>query len=122
MESGFAAAYRSGKTLCYVLLVVSTLLLCACGATSTSPGGTAARTATTAPHPSVVYVAIGASDAVGLGASDPNKTAYVPLLIARLPRAANALNLGISGATVHDALTQELPRAIADQPTLVTVW
>jgi acyl-CoA thioesterase-1 len=73
-------------------------------------------------RPSVVYVAIGASDAVGLGATDPNKTAYVPQLIARLPSGASSLNLGISGAKVHDALTQELPQAIADQPTLVTVW
>src|SRR5262249_12082000 len=39
-----------------------------------------------------------------------------------LPGNASALNLGISGATVHDALTQELPEALADQPTLATVW
>jgi lysophospholipase L1-like esterase len=70
----------------------------------------------------VRYVALGASDAVGVGASDPNHTAYIPLLIARLPQGSTALNLGISGETLHSALTDELPQAIQAQPTLVTIW
>jgi lysophospholipase L1-like esterase len=70
----------------------------------------------------VRYVALGASDAVGVGASDPNHTAYVPLLIARLPSGSTALNLGISGETLRGALTSELPDAIQAQPSLITVW
>jgi lysophospholipase L1-like esterase len=70
----------------------------------------------------MVYVALGASDAVGVGASDPNTTAYVPRLIARLPAHALALNLGVSGYTVKQALAEELPQALAAHPTLVTVW
>ena len=70
----------------------------------------------------MVYVALGASDAVGVGATDPNQTAYIPLLIRRLPPHAEALNLGVSGYTVHQALVDELPPALAAHPSLVTVW
>jgi acyl-CoA thioesterase I len=119
----FPAARRSARPLHYtLLLIVIMTLLGACNRSSVSSQGAAAAQATPTARPSVAYVAIGASDAVGLGASNPNKTAYVPLLISHLPRGASALNLGISGATVHDALTQELPQALADQPTLATVW
>src|SRR5262249_46296839 len=62
------------------------------------------------------------SDAVGIGADDPNTQGYVPILISRLPKNARALNLGIGGIHLHEALTQEMPDAIADHPTLVTVW
>jgi acyl-CoA thioesterase I len=79
-------------------------------------------TATPTAPASVVYVALGASDAVGVGADDPNTQAYVPILISRLPKGTRALNLGISTIHLHDALTQELPDAIAAHPTLVTIW
>ena len=69
-----------------------------------------------------MYVALGASDAVGVGSSDPNRTAYVPILISRLPKGSAALNLGISGETLHAALSDELSQAIAQQPTLITIW
>lgn len=68
------------------------------------------------------YVALGASDAVGVGASDANHTAYVPLLISRLPKGSVPLNLGISGETLSGALKDELPQAIAAKPTVITVW
>jgi acyl-CoA thioesterase I len=102
-------------------------LLAGCGSSPNGAGATPTAapspqaTATGAP-PSVRYVALGASDAVGVGASDPNHTAYVPILISRLPQGSSALNLGINGETLHGALTTELPQAIAAQPTLVTVW
>lgn len=99
--------------------VMLLLLLAACGSPSTRAGGTVP----TATHqPSVIYVALGASDAVGVGADDPNTQGYVPRIIAHLPADAAALNLGISGIVLHDALTRELPRALAAHPTLVTVW
>jgi lysophospholipase L1-like esterase len=69
-----------------------------------------------------VYVALGASDAVGIGANDPNTQGYVPRLIARLPTGSEALNLGILGNTLDPALSNELPQALAVHPTLVTVW
>lgn len=106
-------------------LLAAALVLAACAG-----GGNASTT--TAPHssgtpsptvvPPVIYVAIGASDAVGVGADNPNTDAYVPLLIARLPKGSRALNLGISGNTMRPALTNELPPAIAAHPTLITIW
>ncbi|HEY7339933.1 MAG TPA: GDSL-type esterase/lipase family protein [Ktedonobacterales bacterium] len=101
-----------------LLLAVSVLAACgeAIGARRATPAATPTAT------PSMVYVAMGASDAVGVGASDPNTTAYVPRLIARLPAHAFALNLGVSGYTVKQALAEELPQALAAHPTLVTVW
>lgn len=115
--------------LALLVAVVAASALAGCGGTSVvtaSPTATNAPTATIAPtatpRPQVRYVALGASDAVGVGASDPNHTAYVPLIIAHLPAGSTALNLGISGETLHKALTDELPSAIQAHPTLVTVW
>jgi len=108
-----------------MLGVLFALLLVGCGggANGGAPSqGASSGASTPAKRPSVVYVALGASDAAGVGASDPNRTAYVPLLIARLPKGSSALNLGISGETLHGALADELPQAIAQQPTLITVW
>jgi lysophospholipase L1-like esterase len=100
------------------LCLALTLLLAACGG-----GAQAGRpTPTATRQPSVVYVALGASDAVGIGAADPNTQGYVPRLIARLPADAESVNLGISGETLHKALVEELPGALSKHPTLVTVW
>lgn len=99
---------------------VLTLLLAACGSAPAAVIRRAPPTPTVPPP--VVYAAIGASDAVGVGAAHPNTEGYVPRLIAHLPPHSHALNVGISGALLHEALTRELPQVIALQPTLVTVW
>lgn len=122
---------RSLVGLLASLLLAALLALAACsaptGTGSTPPPSatatTSATTSATATLPAGVrYVAIGASDAVGVGASNPNVTAYVPILISRLPKGSYALNLGISGETLGRALTDELPQAVAAKPTLITVW
>ncbi len=106
-----------------VLLLCVVLVLGACGGgPSNATASRPAPTPTATLVPPVVYVALGASDAVGVGADNPNTQGYVPLLIARLPRGSQALNLGISGNMLHDALSNELPAALAVHPTLVTVW
>ena len=71
----------------------SSLLSNAGGPTTgqSSPTATPTRVPTQAPPP-VRYVAMGASDAVGVGASNPNTTGYVPILISRLPKGSYALN------------------------------
>jgi lysophospholipase L1-like esterase len=102
-----------------LLAALLTLVACGAGADSLLPK---APTPTATVKPSMVYVALGASDAVGVGATDPNQTAYIPLLIRRLPPHAEALNLGVSGYTVHQALVDEMPPALAAHPSLVTVW
>lgn len=116
--------FASRRASLVVLLLVGALLLAACGGAST-PSATIHRpTATprTVAKPSVSYVALGASDAVGVGADNPNTQGYVPIIISRLPTGSAALNLGISGITLHDALRQELPEVAAAQPTFITVW
>lgn len=109
-------------------MLIALLALAGCAAapttsTPSSPASTVRPTATTTPAgPTVRYVAVGASDAVGVGATDANRTAYVPLLISRLPKGSMSLNLGISGETLSGALKDELPQAVAAKPTVITVW
>jgi acyl-CoA thioesterase I len=103
------------------LLLVLVLLLAACSSGATV-GTVPHATPTATIHPPVVYVAIGASDAVGVGADDPNTQGYIPVLISRLPKYSQVLNLGVSGYTLHQALQGEVPQALADHPTLVTIW
>lgn len=75
------------------------------------------------PPPAARYVVVGASDAVGYGADDPATDAW-PQVLARtaLEPHASLVNLGIAGATVADALDQELPEALAERATVALVW
>jgi lysophospholipase L1-like esterase len=72
----------------------------------TSPAPAATVRATTTPSPSptpaVRYVAIGASDTVGVGASDPATGSWPAIAL--------------------QAKDQQLPGAIAQHPTVVTIW
>ncbi len=70
----------------------------------------------------ITYVALGASDAVGVGSNQPGAQGYVPLIAARLPHGSHMLNLGISGIRLHAALSEELPLALNTSPQLVTIW
>lgn len=104
-------------SLAFICLVA----LAGCGATSSGANGPATSPTATRVA-SVRYVALGASDAVGVGAADPNTQGYVPVLISRLPQDAFALNLGVSGYKAHDALQNKLSAALNAHPTLVTIW
>ena len=70
-----------------------------------------------------VYVAIGASETLGIGAAHPNEEAW-PQLFYRsyLPRAVVFYDLGVAAETTAAAIQQELPAALALRPTLVTIW
>lgn len=72
-------------------------------------------------HP-ITYIALGASDAVGVGSNVPGSQGYVPLIAARLPTGSHMLNLGISGIHLHEALSEELPLALSNSPDLITIW
>lgn len=107
------------------------LLICsACASTGTSTTATPAVTPTPTQPVSaqqilagpVTYVALGASDAVGVGSNEPGSQGYVPLLGTRLPRGSHIVNLGVSGIHLHAALQQELPIALTTAPKLVTIW
>jgi lysophospholipase L1-like esterase len=114
---------RSVVALVAALLALAFLfVLAGCGGGAQTSGRPTPPPASPTHQPSVVYVALGASDAVGVGANNPNTQGYVPDIIARLPHDAFALNLGVSGYRIRDALLNELPQAVAAHPTLVTVW
>ncbi len=84
-----------------------------------APAPAPGRTPLTAP---LTYVAIGASDAVGMGTRDPAREGWVPLLAQQLPPGTRLVNLGVPGIALHDAVDQALPRAVAAQPGLITIW
>lgn len=70
-----------------------------------------------------LYVAVGASDAVGVGARWPGREAWPRLLHRRaFGRQTRLVNLGVSGATVASALAVQVPRAERLGPDVVTVW
>jgi lysophospholipase L1-like esterase len=96
-----------------LLLLISLLASIIAGCTGAPPA---------AVERPLTLVAIGASDAVGVGASDPLKTGWVPQLHQKLPAGTRLVNLGISGAKVADAIDQELPVAVDVDPDLVVVW
>jgi lysophospholipase L1-like esterase len=73
------------------------------------------------PRP-ITYVALGASDAVGVGTRSPATEGWVPQLGWRLGPGARTVNLGVSGSTLRQALDEQLGPALDARPTLVTVW
>ena len=75
-----------------------------------------------APARPLTYVAIGASDAVGVGAHDPETEGWVPRLGAKLGSNVRVVNLGISGSTLAQALDEQLGPALDARPDVVTVW
>jgi lysophospholipase L1-like esterase len=72
--------------------------------------------------PPRVYVAVGASETVGVGADDPATQAWPRVLHDRALAGTRFVDVGVSGATVRDALTGQLARALAEEPDVVTVW
>lgn len=69
-----------------------------------------------------LYVAIGASDAVGTGSRNPSSDGWVPQLLAKMPQGTRLANLGIGGILLQQAVEQELPVAVDLKPAVVTVW
>lgn len=109
------------------------LFLSACGATGSTtaphPGPPIATQVATQPVTAqqvlsgpTVYVALGASDAVGVGSKQPGSQGYVPLIAQHLYRGSHLINLGVSGIRLHAALDQELPLALNTAPQLITIW
>jgi lysophospholipase L1-like esterase len=98
-----------------LLLALPGLLLA--GAVACQPG----QSGPTLARP-LIYVAIGASDTVGVGAGSPEQESWPSVLQRRLPPGSQLVNLGISGSLLGQALDQQLPVALDSDPDLVTVW
>src|SRR6266446_6323876 len=117
-----------------IVALLLALMLSACatvgnsGAASNSHTTPAQHSATVQPTRSIAvrqpitYVALRASDAVGVGSDQPGSQGYVPLVAAHLPKGSRLINLGVSGIQLHAALTEELPLALSIAPKLVTIW
>jgi acyl-CoA thioesterase I len=122
------------RTFVGLSVVCLALILASCGGASeaqqtlkqTQPGSHATvqaqPTAVNVLSKPLVYVALGASDAVGIGSNTPLSQGYVPLVAARLPKGSHALDLGVNGIHLREALTAELPLALSTSPNLITVW
>jgi acyl-CoA thioesterase I len=76
---------------------------------------------TPTPRP-LTYVALGASDAVGVGANNPEAEGWVPRFGASLGPGTRVVNLGVSGSTLEQALQEQLGPALDAHPDVVTVW
>jgi len=73
--------------------------------------------------PRSVYVAVGASETVGVGADNPIRQSWPQVLYrTALPAGTVFYDLGVSGSTVGEAVDQQLPEAIRLRPTIATVW
>ncbi len=70
----------------------------------------------------LTYVAVGASDAFGVGTGDPSHDNWPTVLSHDLGGSVHLVNLGIPGITVEGARREELPVAIDSHPDIVTVW
>jgi len=96
-------------------------------ATPPPPSATPASTVTSAPVATITaaavrYVAIGASDTVGVGAADPLTGSWPARIALLLPPGSTYTNVGVSGSLASAARLQQLPRAVAARPTVVTIW
>ena len=74
-------------------------------------------------EPPPVYVAVGASETTGVGSGQPLRDGW-PRILHRtaLPAGAVFVNMGIPGATVAQALAEEVNDTVAARPHLITVW
>ncbi len=68
------------------------------------------------------YVAIGASDAFGIGTDRPEHDNWPSALTHDLGISVHLVNLGVPGATAAQAQRDELPIALDAHPDLVTVF
>jgi lysophospholipase L1-like esterase len=124
-------------------VALAAAVLTACGSAGPPGPGKAADSAPPATHPStppttqssspepsgapagedsLVYVAVGASETVGVGADRPSREAWPTVLHRKALADATYVNVGVSGSTVGEALAEQLPQALAARPDVVTVW
>lgn len=95
-----------------LVLAVALLLAAACTSGGASPDDEA-----------YTYVAVGASESVGVGADAPEREAWPRVFASRaLPPGTRVVNVAESGASVREALERQLAPALEARPRLVTVW
>lgn len=108
----------------FALLIPPLLTLIACGGArnpSNTQGNNTKMTNESLKNTPIVYVAVGDSTGVGVGASDGGYPARLLKRIQQEGREARLVNFCVSGATTEDLLRGQLNQAIAARPTLITV-
>jgi acyl-CoA thioesterase I len=108
-----------GLPLVIVAIVTLAALLTGCGRSSATAATTKARVSE---QHTITYVAIGASDAFGVGTDDPDRDNWPTVLTHLMGQNVHLINLGIPGETVAEARRTELPIALDAKPAVVTVW
>jgi lysophospholipase L1-like esterase len=107
----------SRVTIPLSLCLLGVLLLSGCASAAGTGTGNIAP-----PSYALTYVAVGASDAFGIGTDDPANESWPSVLAGQLSDHTHLLNLGIPGATVAEAQRTEIPIATKAQPDIITVW
>ena len=109
-----SAAMRHARSPIVAILLVAILVLSGCSSddSPTDPG-----------EPLIIYVAMGASDALGVGAS-PLTNGYVFLIAQDLDmdHRVDLRNLGELGAHSFELVARQLPSALSADPDVVTIW
>ncbi len=101
--------------------MLAVALLLACSAPRPDAGVPAERTPLPTRGPER-YVAIGASDTVGVGASDPATGSWPARVAAALVAGSTYANYGVSGSLAAQALREQAPPTLSREPTLISVW
>jgi len=102
----------------FVAEAVSVAVLAACGAAPSDD----ALVGSPVGRPPPVYDAVGASETVGVGTEDPLREAWPRVFWRTALPDAVYYNFGRSGSTTAEALTEQVPQAVAVDPDVVTVW
>jgi lysophospholipase L1-like esterase len=98
-------------------------LLALCAVVSACSSVPSASVRTVAAGPATTYVALGGSQSLGAGTPDPLLDAWTQVFFRRaLPPSTVFVDLSFPGATVEQALVDQLPDARSLRPTVVTVW
>lgn len=99
------------------------VVIVSCAAVScTASKSTTAGAPPVNPTATRLYVAIGGSDARGVGTDDPLRESWPQDVFRSLPANYRLVNLGIPDATAATAVTESLPTATSLHPAVVTVW
>lgn len=120
-HSGLPIRRRATLGMLLVIIVLAAILT---GCTAPTQPTVMHSRSSTPPHAqqTLTYVAIGASDAFGVGTYFPDRDNWPTVLTHLLGPDVHLVNLGIPGETVAEARKTELPVAIDAHPALVTVW
>ena len=70
----------------------------------------------------MVFVAIGASDVVGMGADDPERDNWATVLHSCMPPGTRLVRLARPGITLREANASEVFQAVRARPDLITLW